>query len=138
MLVQIQNPSTRLSARVREQIDRRVRFALSRFAARIRGVRVRVADLNGARGGVDKRCLLEARLTPRGRVVVEATDVDVEVAVSRAADRVARRVGDELRRRWELNRRPVGRAHEAAGRRAANPAPPAAGGCPANARANLQ
>lgn len=138
MLVHIQNPSTELSAHVRALIERRVRFALARFAARVRRVRVRVADLNGARGGIDKRCLLDARLSPRGSVVVEATDRDVESAVSRAADRAARRVGDEFRRRRERARRPAGTVDEAPEAGAATPARPLPGGIPANARGNLQ
>ena len=70
---------------------RRLEFALRRFGARVRSLTVRVADLNGPRGGLDKRCLVTIRLTsPRRLIVVEDTDAEAEVAIGRAADRASR------------------------------------------------
>lgn len=81
-----------------EFVERRIRFAVSRFADRVRSVRVRIDDLNAARGGIDKQCLVEAQLERAGKVVVDVTDAEIEPAVSRAADRLARRISDELER----------------------------------------
>ena len=70
---------------------RRLEFALGRFGARVRSLTVRVADLNGPRGGLDKRCLVAIRLTsPRRLIVVEDTDAEAEVAIGRAAGRASR------------------------------------------------
>ena len=70
---------------------RRLEFALGRFAARVRSLTVRLADLNGPRGGVDKHCLVAIRLTsPRRLIVIEDTDSEAEVAIARAADRAGR------------------------------------------------
>ena len=70
---------------------RRLEFALGRFGARVRSLTVRVADLNGPRGGLDKRCLVAIRLTsPRRLIVVEDTAAEAEVAIGRAADRASR------------------------------------------------
>jgi len=72
---------------------RRLEFALGRFGARVRSLTVRLADLNGPRGGLDKHCLVAIRLTsPRRLIVVEDTDAEAEVAIGRAADRAARTV----------------------------------------------
>ena len=50
-----------------------------------------MADLNGPRGGVDKHCLVEIRLTSPPRVIViQDTDVEAEVAIGRVAERAAR------------------------------------------------
>lgn len=105
VLVQLRN--VELPTGVEDLIQRRVRFALGRFADRIRSVRVRLSDLNAERGGVDKHCLIEAALTPRGSVIAEVTDESVEPAVTRAAERVARRVRTEAQRRRETRRRPA-------------------------------
>ena len=70
---------------------RRLEFALGRFSARVRSLTVRLADLNGPRGGVDKHCLVAIRLTsPRRLIVIEDTDAEAVVAIGRAADRGAR------------------------------------------------
>ena len=70
---------------------RRLEFALGRFGARVRSLTVRLADLNGPRGGLDKHCLVAIRLTsPRRLIVIEDTDAEAAVAIGRAADRGAR------------------------------------------------
>ena len=70
---------------------RRLEFALGRFGVRVRSLTVRLTDLNGPRGGLDKHCLVAIRLTsPRRLIVVEDTDAEAEVAIGRAADRASR------------------------------------------------
>ena len=72
---------------------RRLEFALGRFGTHVRSLTVRMTDLNGPRGGVDKHCLVAIRLTsPRRLVVIQDTDVDSEVAIGRATERAARAV----------------------------------------------
>lgn len=81
-----------------ERIERRLCFALSRFADRIGRVTVRVADINGPRGGVDKQCRIVVKLRPGGEVVIEDTASDLETAIDRGADRVQRAVVRALAR----------------------------------------
>lgn len=78
--------------------------ALGRFGHRIRHLRLRLADANGPRGGLDQECLVEVTLRPRGSAVVSVRDIEPEAAISRAADRVARRVRDALERKRDLRR----------------------------------
>lgn len=70
---------------------RRLEFALGRFGGRIRSVTVRLGDVNGPRGGVDKTCLVTIRFDASKRlVVIEDADADAAVAIDRAADRASR------------------------------------------------
>lgn len=68
---------------------RRVRFAMRRLSWLVRRVKVRLYDINGPRGGVDKRCQLEVQTDGAGTVVVTSLAVDprdaLDAAVSRAA-----------------------------------------------------
>ena len=105
MRLLIQSRSGKLSTQQEDYVTRRLHFALDRFDARVQQVRVLLSDLNGPRGGLDKRCVMQARLAPTGHVVVEVTDAEMEPAVSRAADRVARRVGTLIERRRTRRRR---------------------------------
>lgn len=73
--------------------QRRLEFALGRFAGRVRSLSVRLTDLNGPRGGVDKKCLIAVRLSrPRRVIVIEDVDADAAVVISRAAERMSRAV----------------------------------------------
>ncbi len=72
---------------------RQLEFALGRFGSRVRSLTVRLSDLNGPKGGIDKRCLVTVRLNePRRVVVVEDVDASDAAVVSRVAERVSRSV----------------------------------------------
>jgi putative sigma-54 modulation protein len=72
---------------------KRLEFALGRFAGRVRSLSVRLTDLNGPRGGHDKKCLIAVRLhRPRRLIVVEDVDASHAAAIGRAADRTRRAV----------------------------------------------
>jgi hypothetical protein len=74
-------------------VNRRLEFALGRFGSRVRSLHVRLQDVNGQRGGVDKQCLISVRLErPRRLIVVEDVAADLESAVSGAVERVSRTV----------------------------------------------
>jgi putative sigma-54 modulation protein len=88
-------PAPELTAHV----ERRLRFALTRFNGRIGRVNVFLADQNGPRGGIDKTCRIVVRLRDGGDVVAEVSDVDWEVAVDRATTRIGHSTGRELARR---------------------------------------
>ncbi len=85
----------------RDEVERRFRFALGRFAPRVGRVTITLADVNGPRGGPDRRCRVVVGLSPRGRVIAEVTDRSYAAASCRAADRAAHAVGRELERRRE-------------------------------------
>jgi len=89
----------KLTSAQREIVERRLAFALGRFGDRVGRVTVSLTDLNGPRGGLDQHCRIEVSLVPSGTVMAEATDAEIEPAVSRAAERAARCVKSELDRR---------------------------------------
>ena len=98
MQLHIKGQNLFLAPAVIERTKRRLGFALSRFADRIDRVTVRLADLNGPRGGVDKQCRIVVRLRSGGEVVIEDTATDLETALDRGADRVQRAVARALAR----------------------------------------
>ena len=54
--------------------------------------------LNGPRGGVDKRCQMQATLNGVGEIVIEDTQADLLKAISRAAERIGHKVLHRLER----------------------------------------
>ena len=80
-------------------MDRRLRFALSRFGHSVNRVTVRLTDINGPKGGYDKECLIVVKLRKGGEVVVRGHGKDCSSALNYCADRISRAVGRELARR---------------------------------------
>lgn len=90
-----------VNSRMHRLARRRLSFALSRFGPRVRSVSVRLADMNGPRGGFDKRCAMEALLTTGESVRVEDTHPALPTAIGRTTERLARAVARTLARRRE-------------------------------------
>ena len=104
MRLQIRAKNFQLGDTDREEMERRLHFALGRFGGRISQLTVGLEDLNGPRGGADKRCRLAVRLVPSGKVTIEETQGDVSAAVALAAERAGRAVDRELKRRRDAKR----------------------------------
>ena len=87
------------AAKVREHAERRLSFALRRFAHAIRRVKVRLTDLNGPKRGEDTRCSMAVELNDGRRLVVEATTAVPFASVTRAASRLSAMLARELHAR---------------------------------------
>ncbi len=85
---------------LREQIEKRIGFALQAFEPRIKKVDVRLEDVNAHRGGMDKYC--QIIVYPRRGAVMKVEDFDPNMlsVVGRAADRL----GYAASRRFERRR----------------------------------
>ncbi len=108
MKLEIHSKGFGLTEAIRSHTERRLAFAMDRFARRIRTILVWVGDLNGPKGGVDKCCRVAVELI-QGRVVLEERAPDLHLAIDRAADRAAEKVAREVKRanrsaspRWEM------------------------------------
>src|SRR3954451_12101018 len=99
MRLRMRGVNCEMDDELKGHIERRLRFALGRFAARIDRLTVRLSDVNGPRGGVDKRCRIAVTLVPRGVVMVEGSGDDPFTLVSDAAKRAVRSVQRALGRR---------------------------------------
>lgn len=96
MRIEIHTSGLTLSAEQREHIHRRASFTLSRLASRIARVEVGVHDINGPRGGIDKRCCVRVHLDRGPAVVVERLDRDLLPLVDRCFASLGRAVNKRL------------------------------------------
>ena len=105
MQIDIQTFRLAVAPEHRDLIRRRASFALSRLQARIARVEVRLSDINGTRGGVDKQCRVLVTLTHGPAAVVEDLDADLPTLIARALARAGRvaatRIEREARQRAE-------------------------------------
>jgi hypothetical protein len=77
-------------ARMRELSVARVRFVLRRLTALVPRAKVQFSDVNGPRGGVDKRCQVELSTETAGTVVIASLARDWRTALDRSLGRAAR------------------------------------------------
>ena len=98
MQIHIHTQGFSLTEGLREHVEKRVAYALSHGDDSIMRLTVRLSDINGPRGGDDKRCLIEARLKHAPALVVEDVQSDLYVAIDRAAERAGRTLARRLAR----------------------------------------
>ncbi|MHB1201210.1 MAG: HPF/RaiA family ribosome-associated protein [Polaromonas sp.] len=77
-------------AQLRTLAVRRVRFAMRRLTWLVPRVRVQLSDLNGPRGGIDKRCQVELMTNNTDSVVITSIARDWHSALRSALSRAAR------------------------------------------------
>ncbi len=105
MMIAITDRSGVITPELREFAERRLRYALSRFDARIQRVSLTLVDANGPRGGVDKSCRITVKLRRAPEVTVTDLDTEVGTCISRAAERVGRAVARAVDRKQQFDRR---------------------------------
>ena len=109
MKLEMRGKGIELTDELKAHIERRFRFALTRFGSALRRVRVHLTDINGPKGGLDVRCRVRVDHRGVGQLVIQETNEDPFAAVVRATERAAhsltRRLGRlHARRRGRLPR----------------------------------
>ena len=84
---------TRVQSRYAE---RRIDFALAANGKDIERVQVWLSDIRIAEGKVLKRCLIHVQLNGNSTVVIDGTDLDLRIAIHRAADQASWKVSRSL------------------------------------------
>ena len=91
-----------LSASLHEQIERCVNFGLNWARHEVSRISITLSDINGPRGGNDKRCQLRIPMSGMRDVVIDEVADDLQVAIARAVDRAARSLERRLSRQREF------------------------------------
>ena len=104
MRFQIRGRNMTVGNLLRNQVEKRLQFALGRFEPRIRHVTVDLADITGPRGGVDKSCRIAVHLN-RGRTLrMGLSGEELIPLVDCAADHIGQAIRRALQR-WRDQRR---------------------------------
>lgn len=92
---------THLEPSDRAYIRRKLGAKIGKYAPAIERVSVRVADVNGPRGGIDQQCRIKAVLSGYPSVLYEAQDASRDTAIDAAIGGIERVLRRTLRRRRE-------------------------------------
>lgn len=85
-------------AQMRDLSVARMRFALRRLSTFVPHAKVQFSDINGPRGGVDKRCQVELTTEKAGTVVIASLARDWRTALDRSLGRATRVLTRSLQR----------------------------------------
>ena len=102
MQIDIQARDFSLTDSLRNYSEQRLHSALSCFDDYIQRVVMHLSDINGPRGGEDKCCHIQVVLAGLPDVVIEDVEVDLYIAIDRAADRAGRTVLRKIERQRTL------------------------------------
>lgn len=91
------------ASQMRESSVKRVRFSLRRLTPWVPRAKVQFSDVNGPRGGVDKRCQVELSTNTGVTVVIASLADDWRTAL----DRSLRRATQALTRSLQRHQKPV-------------------------------
>ena len=97
MKIRLKTHGIELSADLHDYVRRRAHFSLGRFAGRIKSLSIRLADINGPRGGIDKLCDVRVDVGHGEPVMVRERQVSIHAAVAFAVERAERAVQRQLR-----------------------------------------
>lgn len=102
MKIDIHSRGFTLTNAQRDYLTKRLAYGLTSCDATIGRVIVRLSDINGPRGGEDKRCHIEVRLRGMPDVVIGDTETELHMAIDRATERAGRSLVRRLERRREF------------------------------------
>ena len=101
MHIDIQARGFELTDGLREHTIRRLSFATNWARDEVRRINVRLSDVNGPRGGEDKRCLIQIPLSGRPDIVIDDLETDLYVAIDKAIGRVERVLAKQIEKTRE-------------------------------------
>lgn len=109
MRITVSGLSFGLTPALVEHVRRRMERSLATASDQISAVSVRLADINGNHGGIDKTCRVIVWMRNLRAVVAEAVDRDLYAAVDEAATRARQGVWRHVERRRTLRRQHANR-----------------------------
>ena len=105
MIWNLHSSSLEWNAELRDHLERRLLFALSRFDPKISKVNIYIADHDGPRGGIEKSCQIIVQMLGFSNLVVKTVDDEWLACIDRATARMGQNVQRALAWRQQHQRR---------------------------------
>jgi ribosome-associated translation inhibitor RaiA len=104
-MLSIQSRGFTLTRALKDRISKRIGLILGNTGHPITNVDVRLSDINGPKGGVDKKCQIHIQLSGQPGVIVTDIQRDLYNAIDRAASRAMRTMRRKLSQRRDYRSR---------------------------------
>ncbi len=105
MQLQLYSLNVSTSPALHAHAERRFHTSMARILQRIGHVVIRVADLNGPRGGSDMQCNVRVQVLGGDTIAIREADQCLYRAIDRAASKADRLVKEKLKQRRMKRRR---------------------------------
>ena len=92
MIIDIQARNVSLTETLRSYVVKRINSSLTGNNDYIQRIVVRLSDINGPKGGIDKRCHIQVVIPHQPDVVIDDVESSLYAAVDLAANRAGRTV----------------------------------------------
>lgn len=102
MQIDIRAKGIEMSEGLRDHTERCLNFGLDWAQQDVDRVVITLSDINGPRGGNDKRCQLRIPLPRMRDVVIEEVADDLQIAIARSVNRASRSLERRLSRQREF------------------------------------
>ena len=99
MIFEINNKQAGMDKNISNEAKRLLKFSMSRFEGAVSRVKIHFFDVNGSRGGIDKRCRISAKLRATGHVIVLGEGGNYIEALNNCLERLVRSIRREIRKR---------------------------------------
>ena len=97
MQIQVNHDNhVRLTGDTADRLSRTVEDSLAKFADRITRVEMHLGDVNGSKGGPDKRCMLEARMANVQPIAVTHQAESLQMAIDGALEKLEHALGHAI------------------------------------------
>lgn len=98
MKIQVNTRHFALTKELKKYVKRRLKFALGSRFEQVRRVEVTLSDINGPKGGEDKRCQVLLKMKGQSDVVIDDVQSHMYPAIDRAANRASQAVTKRVSR----------------------------------------
>lgn len=95
-MLSVQSRGFSLTPALKERVSKRIGLILGNTGHPITGIDVRLSDINGPKGGIDKKCQIHIHLSGHPGVTITDIQHDMYYAIDRAASRAMRTVRRRL------------------------------------------
>lgn len=110
MNIDLQARDFQLSDPLKQQIRQKLKNVLERFGERIRMVRVVLSDINGPKGGSDKRCVIKIDVNNHKTLVIDEVTSNIQESVHRCSRRAKHAISRLVGKNKKFNRDSVGQS----------------------------
>ena len=104
MIIDIQARNVSLTEALRSYVVKRINSSLTGNNDYIQRIVVRLSDVNGPKGGIDKRCHIQVVIPHQPDVVIDDVESNLYAAVDIAANRAGRTVSRHVAKYRRHNR----------------------------------